>query len=108
MNERFIDRLNEIIKIADKLGWIYPKNISKISVSYPLMQLSDVEKCMDAMVNDFELERMRTWEKENEGKIRGCPKCGSTTIMHYSWCTIHETIKPQPDSLRLITHVLKD
>jgi len=50
------EQFKEIIKIAHKLGWITPQKIG-----YPTMQLSEVEKCMLAMVNDFELERMRTW-----------------------------------------------
>ena len=58
-----IERLKEIIKIAHKLGWIYPPD----KTPYPLMQLSEVEKCMIAMVNDFELGRMRKWEKGEEG-----------------------------------------
>ena len=57
------ERLKEIIKIADKLKWIYPPN-SWMENTYPLMQLSDVEKCMIAMVDDFELERMRKWYEE--------------------------------------------
>ena len=52
-------RLIEIIKIAQKLGWLEsnPKG-------YPLMQLSEVEKCMLAMKDDNELETMRRWENE--------------------------------------------
>lgn len=56
MNE---DRLKEIIKIAAKLKWITPN-----PKGYPLMQLSEVEKCMVALYDDFELERMRDWYKE--------------------------------------------
>lgn len=56
------ERLKEIIKIAYKLGWIAPPQ-----GGYPLMQLSEVEKCMFAMVSDFELERMRKWYKEAGG-----------------------------------------
>lgn len=52
-------RLKEIIKIAYALRWITPPK-----VSYPEMQLSEVEKCMLAMVDDFELERMRKWYKD--------------------------------------------
>ncbi len=50
------ERLKEIIKIAHKLGWMAdnPKG-------YPLMQLSEVEKCMVAMENDLDLNRMRNW-----------------------------------------------
>ena len=53
------ERLKEIIKIAYKLNWL-----SKNSDGYPLMQLSEVEKCMIAMDNDFELNRMREWYEQ--------------------------------------------
>jgi len=55
------ERLKEIIALAVKLKWILPKmNFT----TYPLMQLSEVEKCMLAMVDDFELVRMRKWAEE--------------------------------------------
>ena len=54
-------RIKEIIRIATKLGWI-KENPNKSE--YPLMQLSEVEKCMYAMVSNLELERMREWEKD--------------------------------------------
>ena len=60
------ERLKEIIKIAYKLKWIYPPNKTPKRTSYPLMQLSEVEKCMIAMVDDFELGRMREWLKDVE------------------------------------------
>ena len=50
-------RLQEILILAKKLNWFYPQN----KTSYPLMQLSEVEKCMLAMINDFHLERLRQW-----------------------------------------------
>ena len=62
MNE---ERLKEIIRIARKLDWIYP--ISKPNshhFSYPLMQLSEVEKCMIALYDDDYLNRMKKWERE--------------------------------------------
>lgn len=62
-----IDRLKEIIQIAHKLKWIYPPN----KTSYPLMQLSEVEKCMIAMYDDPELERMRDWVKESQRSEQG-------------------------------------
>ena len=58
--EKILDRLKEIIKLADKLKWIYPPN----KTSYPLMQLSEVEKCMIAMIDDFEFNRMKKWVDE--------------------------------------------
>ena len=51
-----IERLKEITKIADKLKWLSPP---KERESYPTMQLSEVEKCMMAMYDDSELNRMR-------------------------------------------------
>jgi hypothetical protein len=60
-----IERLKEILMIAEKLGWIYPlKSIDLKDFSYPLMQLSEVEKCVLAMVNDEELEKLRRWSRE--------------------------------------------
>ena len=60
-----VERLKEIMMMASKFKWIYPAN----KTSYPLMQLSEVEKCCLAMIDDNELERMRQWLKElNEGK----------------------------------------
>ena len=60
-----VDRLKEIIKLASKLGWIVPKDDF---LSYPLMQLSEVEKCMIAMYDDSELNRMRKWAEEADEK----------------------------------------
>ena len=62
MNPKDVERLKEIIKLADKLKWIYPPP----EASYPLMQLSEVEKCMLAMTDDFELDRMRKWVEEQD------------------------------------------
>lgn len=57
------ERLKEIIKIAHKLGWMEdnPKG-------YPLMQLLEVEKCMVAMENDIDLNRMRNWYEKQVKK----------------------------------------
>ena len=55
-------RVQEIIKLARKLKWA----IKSPDHFLPLFQLSEVEKCMLAMVDDTELERMRTWVK-NKG-----------------------------------------
>ena len=64
-----IERLKEIITLADKLNWIYPiDQPNKRHYSYPLMQLSEVEKCMIAMFDDCELDRMRRLVKEDETK----------------------------------------
>jgi hypothetical protein len=66
------ERLREIIRLANVLGWIGKRqviiyNSGKSDGSYPPMQLSEVEKCMLAMVDDMELERMRKWVKEKKG-----------------------------------------
>ncbi len=61
---RGVDRLKEIIQLAFKLGWIV--NTPLTSASYPLMQLSEVEKCMLAMCDDCELVRMRDWVQQSQ------------------------------------------
>ena len=66
MTQEQTARLKEIIALATKLKWTYPQTQGTIAfpgriLSYPLMQLSEVEKCMVAMVDDFELDRMRKW-----------------------------------------------
>ncbi len=59
------ERLQEIMKIANTLGWIYPIwQPNTKNFSYPLMQLSEVEKCMTAMTDDVYLEQMRKWYEE--------------------------------------------
>ena len=76
MNEQEKERLKEIMSLANKLGWVYPPN----NTSYPLMQLSEVEKCMHAMVSEFELNRMRRWvdekKKDEPPQYRTCEGCG--------------------------------
>lgn len=59
--KRIEERIKEIINIAIKLKWVLPKRGND---SYPTMQISEVEKCMLAMVNDIDLERMRKWFEE--------------------------------------------
>lgn len=65
------ERLKEIMQIAATLNWLIgldwknPENIAKrATASYPLMQGSEVEKCMIMMVNDEELERYRQAAKD--------------------------------------------
>ncbi len=78
-----IERLKEIIKIAQKLSWILPvtKEVEKIrytyggktyAPSYPLMQLSEVEKCMLAMVDDFDLSIYRKAAEQAEVATKTC------------------------------------
>lgn len=69
MNPKDVERLKEIIKLAEKLKWLSPVPRAYTDemiqlVSYPLMQLSEVEKCMLAMTDDSELDRMRKWVEE--------------------------------------------
>lgn len=61
MKEEHKNRLVEIIEIAHKLNWVLPRTQGQ---SYPTMQLSEVEKCMLAMVDDFEFKRMKEWKKD--------------------------------------------
>lgn len=78
MNEEQEERLKEIINMANSLGWIakrtkleYKNN--KSDSSYPPMQLSEVEKCMIAMIDDEYLNTMREWTEEDENKQdKGC------------------------------------
>ena len=53
------EKINEIICMAEKLGWLSAPPTGKIS--YPIMQLSEVEKCMLAMVDEGHLNRMKAW-----------------------------------------------
>lgn len=61
------EKIKEIMKIAKDLKWIRPigMNVQWSAPSYPLMQLSEVEKCMLAMVDDKYLERMKSWSNES-------------------------------------------
>lgn len=61
------ERLKEIIQLADKLGWIFPPMAiensmnKKFHSSYPLMILSEVEKCMLAMTDEEEFNKLKEW-----------------------------------------------
>lgn len=58
------ERVRSIIKMADKLKWIYPiEQPNQRHYSYPLMQLSEVEKCMLAMTDESEFNRLVEWTK---------------------------------------------
>jgi len=66
-----VTRLKEIMAIAHKLKWIIPITDARYQTpetarcpDYPTMQLSEVEKCMLAMIDDQELERLRGWANE--------------------------------------------
>lgn len=66
MSEKAVERLKEIIRCAYELDWLkQPERGS--SDSYPSMQLSEVEKCMLAMLDDLELERLKRWATESKG-----------------------------------------
>lgn len=67
------ERVREVMELAKKLGWIWHGDnraryhkLHEERPSYPLMQLSEVEKCMLAMVDDQELKRMRQWVREGK------------------------------------------
>ncbi len=59
MKDDDLVKMKEIMGMAHILGWVHPPRNS-----YPLMEISEVEKCMTAMVEDDELERMRKWHEE--------------------------------------------
>ena len=63
MNKEQTERLKEIIKLAKDLSWTveWATKCPLLNASYPYMQLSEVEKCMIALVDDEELNRMRGW-----------------------------------------------
>lgn len=67
--ENYIARMKEIIEIAIKLNWCSPNNNG-----YPFMQLSEVEKCMTAMISDAQLNLMRKWYNQ-ELKSKNEVKC---------------------------------
>lgn len=59
-----IERLQTIILLAQKLGWI--KKTPVIHSSYSLMELSEVEKCMIAMKDDSYFQQMKVWASDNK------------------------------------------
>jgi hypothetical protein len=59
MNEQIEARLCEIMSIARKLSWLY-----KNPTGYPMMQGSEVEKCILMALDDRELERFREAAKD--------------------------------------------
>lgn len=62
MNELIKNRIKEVLALASELNWIYPiVQPNKDNFSYPLMQLSEVEKCMIAMVDQTQFNQMRIW-----------------------------------------------
>lgn len=65
MDEKQTERLKEIMGLAVDLGWV-DKTRYTPTQSYPFMQASEVEKCMCAMVDDFELSRMHKWVEEQK------------------------------------------
>ncbi len=54
-------KIVDIIKKAHKLGWLQanPKG-------YPLMQLSEVEKCILAVLDEDYMKKINLWVKETE------------------------------------------
>ena len=68
MEDKQKDRLIKIIELALKLNWVFP---SIKGQSYPTMMLSEVEKCMLAMVDDSEFERMNKYIEDATTNIQG-------------------------------------
>ena len=56
--DKIRSKIREIMDIAGKLDWYTLTN----KHPYPIMQLSEVEKCMIAMIDDGYLNQMRSWE----------------------------------------------
>jgi hypothetical protein len=59
-------RLREIIRIAKFLGWT--KEV--VGFEYPIMQLSEVEKCMCALVDDFDFFMLKKWEIQKKEAVK--------------------------------------
>lgn len=49
-------KIIEVIHLAEELKWL-----EKNPKGYPLMQLSEIEKCMIAMIDSHQLNQMRGW-----------------------------------------------
>ena len=67
MEDKQKDRLVKIIELAYKLNWVF---LPIKGQSYPTMMLSEVEKCMLAMVDDSEFERMNKYIKDIKQPIK--------------------------------------
>lgn len=67
--EKYIPRMQEIMNLAAKLNWIVPltPEVEQAipNASYPLMRLSEVEKCLLAFVDDGELKQMQRWAEDD-------------------------------------------
>jgi len=61
MTEKNDVKIKDIIGKADKLGWISPIRKGK---SYPEMQLSEVEKCMFALLDNDYMKQIDRWIEE--------------------------------------------
>lgn len=70
MEDKNIERLKEVMKMAYELNWAFPEQNLKdkdgkdFYSSYGVMILSEVEKCMLAMVDEKEFVQMKKWIKE--------------------------------------------
>jgi len=95
-SEKSIERLREIIKCANDLGWIN-KPRSGSGENYPTMQLSEIEKCMLAMIEDFELERLKRWVKEGEEISRLSDE--HTKYFERRYTEMHEALKKSFSSI---------
>lgn len=62
LNDLVKERVTQVIKLAEELGWFYPiEQPNKNHYSYPIMQLSEVEKCMIAMIDQNQFNQMKVW-----------------------------------------------
>lgn len=57
------ERIKDVISKAVKLGWIQPN-----PKGYPLMQLSEVEKCMLGLLDEDYMKRINEWVKDLQEK----------------------------------------
>lgn len=64
VEQESIERLKTILGMAFELGWIKK---SQNKSEYPIMQLSEVEKVMLAMIDETEYQRMAEWVKQKNG-----------------------------------------
>lgn len=65
------EAIEEVMHMAQELGWINPPNHKPPYDSYPTMQISEVEKCMLALLDPEQLKRMKAWYVESLHKKEG-------------------------------------
>ena len=80
MNEQQEARLHEIMNIARKLSWLFP---NPRGYGYPIMEGSEVEKCILMAMDDVEL--MRFMEASEDGEVVKINKEEVTKWWPVSW-----------------------